>query len=187
MLYCEECKRVCASDSDCICGNTWLREVQPEDYCYVTEENEGFAQTLEECFANNDMDCVLIPMGNGYRSALGLSLGKFIICVPYKHYDAAQEIVQFFYQGAQDTIKEDLIQNRASWHAGKRTQRKLRKKLKMTDADDFFDRIQDALDNAQSVTDDGLIGSCEFAGHYIAVRGKSYRFWFNSATYEIFI
>ena len=187
MLYCEECKRVCALDSDCICGNSMLREAQPEDYCFLTEENETFAQMLEDCLANDAIPCVLIPLGNGYRSALGLSLGKFIICVPFSHYDVAQEVVEFFYQGAQDTIKEDLIQNRASWHAGNRTQRKLRKKLGMADGADFFDCIQNALTEAQSVTDDGLIGSCEFAGHYIAVRSEAWRFWFNSATYEIFI
>ena len=187
MLYCEECKRVCVDESDCVCGSGFLREATEQDYCFLLEANEAFAQMLEGYCDSNGIECVLIPSGNGSRSALGLSLGNFIICVPYPQYEAACEIVTLFERDQQDEIRNDLLQNRASWNAGKRTQRKLRKKLGMADGADFFDCIQNALTEAQSVTDDGLIGSCEFAGHYIAVRSESYRFWFNSATYEIFI
>ena len=153
----------------------------------MLEANESFAQMLEGYCDSNGIECVLIPSGNGSRSALGLSLGNFIICVPYPQYEAACEIVEMFERDQQEDIRKDLLENRASWHAGKRTQRKLRKKLKMRDDEDFFDRIATELEQAASVTDDGLIGSCEYAGHYIAVRGELARFWFNSATYEIFI
>ena len=187
MLYCENCKRVCVYESDCICACKHLREATEQDYCFLLEANEAFAQMLEGYCDSNGIECVLIPSGNGSRSALGLSLGNFIICVPYSQYAAACEILTLFERDQQEDIRKDLLENRASWHAGKRVQRKLRKKLKMTDDQDFFDCIQNVLVDAPSVTDDGLIGSCEFAGHYIAVRGVQTRFWFNSATYEIFI
>lgn len=187
MLYCEDCKRLCASERDCICGSNTLREANPQDYCFLLEANDSFAEMLEDCFINNGIECVLIPSGNGYRSALGLSLGNYIICVPYAQYHAATDIVEYFHQDTQNTIRDDLINHRDLWNANKRSQRKLRKKLKLTDADDLFDCINDVLCNAETISDDGLIGSCEYAGHYIAVRTEKIRFWFNSATYEIFL
>ena len=187
MLYCENCKRVCATENDCICGSGELREPKARDFCYLTEQNEMFACILEASLVDKGIECVLIPMGDGYRSALGLSLGKFIICVPYESYAEAQDTVDYFYQGLQDDLRNDLVEHRADWHiAHKRVEKKLRKKLGLRDGD-FFDCVHEVLGNAESITDDGAISSCEQGGHYISVRVGGVTFWFNSVTYEIFI
>ena len=64
---------------------------------------------LKDCFENNGIECALSPSGDGYRSALGMSLGKFLIYVLYSKLDEAKEIVQFFRHDRTDEFKEDLI------------------------------------------------------------------------------
>ena len=187
MLYCENCKRVCVSERDCICGSDELREVTAQDYCYLLEVDETLARMFEEGFASDGIACVLVPSGNGCRSAFGLSLGNFIMFVQYRHYEQAKDAVDQYFQSIVDGIKSDLIEHRDRWNANKKTQKKLRKKLKLADGEDFFDGIYNFLCNAESVSDDGVITTSEDFGHYISVRSEKVSFWFNSATYEVFI
>lgn len=187
MLYCEKCKRVCASESDCICGGRAFREADPQDYCYLIETNEMLAKMLEDSFTSNDIKCVLVPSGNGYRSALGLSLGNFIIYVTYEKYNEAVDIVEYFDKSSSDNIREDLIEHKDSWNITPKMQKKFRKKMKLAEDEDLFEHINELLCNAADISDDGLIGSCQYCGHYITVRSEKLKFWFNSATYEILL
>ena len=97
-FYCESCKSLCGSEKECSCGNKNLREVTDKDYCFLLVADELHSKMLYDCFINNDIDCVLAPSGDGYRSALGLSLGNYIIYVLYSQYEQAENIVEFFNQ-----------------------------------------------------------------------------------------
>lgn len=186
-LYCEKCKRLCATEKECDCGNQNIREVTDQDYCFLLVADEVPSEMLQDCFANNGIDSVLVPTGDGYRSALGLSLGKFIIYVLYSQYEQAKEIVSFFHQDPTNELRDDLIQHRELWHINKKMHKRLCKKLKLNAAEDVFDQMAELVDKADSISDNGVIASCVQRGHYLLVKTGGLRFWFNSVTYEIFV
>ena len=184
--YCENCKRLCAFEKECLCGKK-LRVPTSQDYCFLLEADELRSKMLQDCFINNGIDCILEPSGDGYRSALGLSLGNYIIYVLYSQYEQAENIVEFFNQDPTNDLSDDLIKHKELWYVNKRMQKRLCKKLKLKAPEDIFDKVLDIVENFDSISDDGLISSCIKGGHYISVNTDEFRFWFNSATYEIFI
>lgn len=186
-LYCEKCKRLCASEKECDCGNQNLREATDQDYCFLLVADEMHSKMLHDCFINNGIDSVLVPTGDGYRNALGLSLGKYIIYVLYSQYEQAKEIVEFFDQDPTKDLKDDLIKHRESWHMNKRMHKRLCKKLKLKSLDEVFDKVAELVDTADSISDNGVISSCVERGHYLLVKTGGVHFWFNSVTYEILV
>ena len=185
--YCEQCKRLCESEKECNCGNKNLRVVTDQDYCFLLIADELRSKMLYDCFIDNGIDCILSPTGDGYRSALGLSLGKYIIYVLYSQYEQAENVVEFFDQDPTNDLRDDLINHRESWHINKRMHKKLCKKLKLKSPDDIFDKVEELVNKSDSISDNGVISSCVEGGHYILVKADEFKFWFNSATYEIFI
>ena len=61
------------------------------------------------------------------------------------------------------------------------------KKLKLRSPDDIFDKVAEQVDKSDSISDNGVISSCIEGGHYILIKTDELSFWFNSATYEIFV
>ena len=186
-LYCEKCKRLCVSEKECVCGCEMLREVTSQDYCFLLEANEAFAKMLEECFINNGIDSVLAPSGNGMRSAAGLTLGNFIVYVPYSQYDEAKNIVEFFSETDEVDLRTDIINHKELWNIDKKMKKRFCKKLKLEESDGLFDKISELLDSASAVSDEGRIPYCNQGGHYILVKSGELNFWFNSVTYEILV
>ena len=85
-----------------------------------------------ESLKNEGVDCVLSPVGNGVRSALGLSLGGYRIYVPYRHYDTVREMLAFFESedSCEDTLKEDILRSVDKWHfESNSTEKKIRKNM----------------------------------------------------------
>lgn len=187
MLYCEKCKTVSAYERCEFCKNKDLREAKNDDFCILTEIDETSAQMIEDALVDEGIKCVLIPSGNGARSAFGLSLGNNIIFVPFEHYDQAKDIKDSFYEDPTEKIREDLINNRGSWNIKKKNIKKMCKKLKLKDAELLLDEVHKLICGATAISDEGLISSCLECGHYLRVQNKTLNFWVNSITYEIFI
>lgn len=187
MLYCERCKTICTNECCEFCGNKNLREAKNDDFCILTEIDETSAQMIEDALIEEGIKCVLIPSGNGARSAFGLSLGNYIIFVPFEHYEQAKDIKDSFYEDPTEKIREDLITNRGSWNIKKKNIRKMCKKLKLKDPEILLDEVQKLICRATAISDEGLISSCLECGHYLRVQNEALNFWVNSITYEIFI
>lgn len=186
-FYCESCKRLCVTEKECLCGNQVLREVTAQDYCFLLVADELRSEILNDCFINNGIDSVLKPFGDGYRNALGLSLGNYIIYVLYSQYEQAKNLVEFFNQDPTNDLKQDLIKHRELWHINKRMQKRLCQKLKIKVPNDILDAIAELVEKSNSISDDGTISSCVKGGHYISVNTDHFKVLFNSATYEIFV
>lgn len=186
-FYCESCKRLCATKKECLCGNQALREVTARDYCFLIVADELHSEMLNDCFISNGIDSVLKPFGDGYRNALGLPLGNYIIYVLYSQYEQAKNLVEFFNQDSTNDLKQDLIKHREFWNVSKRMHKRLCQKLKIKDANDVFDAVAKLVEKSNSISDDGAISSCIKGGHYISVNTDDFKVFFNSVTYEIFI
>ena len=186
-FYCERCKRLSETEKECYCGKKKLRNVRNDDYCFLLEADESFGKMLKDCFENNGIECALSPSGDGYRSALGMSLGKFLIYVLYSKLDEAKEIVQFFRHDRTAEFKEDIINHKELWFVAKGTKKRLCKKLKLKDECCIFDKVQEIVEGAKSISDEGIITTCPEFGHYLLVKADELEIWFNSATYEIYL
>ena len=185
--YCEQCKRLCESEKQCWCGNENLRVVTDQDYCFLLIAEEMHSKMLYDCFIDNGIDCVLLPAGDGYRSALGLSLGKYLIYVLYSQYEQAENIVEFFNQDPTNNLRVDLLSHRKSWNINKRMQKRLCKKLKLKSPDNLFDKVAELIDKSDSISNRGLPGSFIDAGYYIVVKTDEFKILFDSVTYEILV
>ena len=188
MKYCENCKNICDVEQCSFCGNEQMRDVKRDDFCFLLECGETFGEMLRSALTDKNIECVLIPFGNGARSALGLNLGNYRVYVPYQHYERSQEILDTLSCDPAPELKQSLLENLEAWHVkSKRTIKKLRKKLGIAENDDVFGYIRDAVTNATKVSDAGLISSCLYGGHYIKVQIGNNTIWFNSVTYELYI
>ena len=188
MKYCETCRVLCVSGSCPICENLDLRDVRVDDFCLLTECTDSFGKMLEFTLSEMNIKCVLVPFGNGAKSALGLKLGYCKVYVLYQHYAAAKDIVEELTYNPTDDLRKDLLANEESWYVkSKSALKKMRKKLRLSENQDLLACVKEAVLKASEISDDGVISSCTKGGHYISIKINDKKVWFNSATYEIFM
>lgn len=187
MKYCEKCKSLTGDEYCPVCGYTKIRDVNSDDFCVLTECEEMHGEMLRDVLQDEEIDCVLIPCGNGVRSQFGLSLGRYKVYVPYKHYENAVEILKsFFNEPKTDDLKELLLANRDKWHiVSARTEKKIRKKLKLSDDADIMECIKNVVEKSQCIEDRGDMYS--FAAHGLAVEIGKVTLWFSEESFEILI
>lgn len=190
MNYCEKCKLLTEKECCHICRNKSIREVDSDDFCLLTEREQMYGEMLRDALQGEEIDCVLIPCGNGVRSQFGLSLGRYRIYVPYKSYESSLEILKsLFNTPTSDDLKELLLANIDKWHiVNGRTEKKIRKKLKLSDDADIMECIKDRVEKSPHIEDRGEITFIEtFGSHGLAVKIDKVTLWFSDASFEILI
>lgn len=189
MNYCEKCKMLCETDSCPTCNNKKLREVMPNDYCFVMECDRGFGDSLAEALQKEGAQCALIPCGTGVSTFFGLPLEHYEVYVPYKDYELANEWVTFFSSApTTEELRMQLLENFDKWHIlSSFTARKIRKKLKIGKDEDLFAAIKNCVENATSIEDKGFMYSFQVEGHGLAVETLDNILWFSAENYEIII
>ncbi len=187
MYYCDKCSLLSDGTQCLVCGAHNLRTVKEEDFCFVTEAEEFFAKMFMESLKNEGVDCVSAPVGNGVRSALGLSLGGYRMYVPYRHYDVACEMLAFFESedSFEDTLKEDILSSIDKWHfESGSTEKKIRKKYNLGKEVDVIAFIKEKVQQAQSIEDVGLMSDGE---HGLRVKSGNVTLWFSGESFKISI
>ncbi|MCH5164580.1 MAG: hypothetical protein J1F36_06145 [Clostridiales bacterium] len=190
MNYCEKCKSLTDKEYCSVCGNKKIREVESDDFCFLKECEEMPGEMLRDVLQDEGIDCVLIPCGNGVRSQFALSLGKYNVYVPYKHYESSVELLNsFFNEPTTDDLKELLLANEDKWHIeSARTEKKIRKKLNLSDDADIFKCIKSEVEKSQSIEDRGIISFTDcFDSHGLAVKIGKVTLWFSDESFEILI
>ena len=190
MYYCEECKELNEQMECESCGKRALRYVTHNDFCLLVTCEQTLGDMICFSLEENKIESAKIPFGDGARTALGLGLGNYAIYVPYKHYEQAREIAEYYTADPTIQIKKELLDNLDKWHvSSERAEKKIRKKLKLSDEQDLFDYVKGEVEVSQSISDEGLISTCTEGGHYILVRvsNRIKIIWFNSKTFEIFL
>jgi len=139
---------------------------------------------LIECFQNESINCVAVPVGNGVRSNFGLTLGKYRLYVPYKKLNEASEILEFFTSNnSMDILRENILNNISKWHfESNKVEAKIRKKLKLAKEVDLIEYIKGKVEQAQSIDDVGLMSDNE---HGLVVKSEGVVLWFSSDSFKI--
>ena len=188
MYYCEKCSLLCGEDVCSVCGAKGLRVVKEEDFCFLTEVEEVFGKMFMESLKNEGIACVASPFGSGVRSVLGLSLGGYRIFVPYRHYDAASEMLAYFTEyddPVADTLKEDILNGFDRWHfESGSTEKKIRKKYAVGKEEDVMAFIRSSVEQADDIEDMGLMSDGE---HGIRVKSGNVTLWFSESSLKISI
>lgn len=184
MYFCEKCQQVFEKNRCTNCGKDGLREVRDSDFCYLTTVEESFGKSLIECLKNEEIECAVIPVGNGVRSKFALSLGNYQIYVPYNRFDDAIKIMEFFTENTStEKLKQKILSNKDKWHfESKRAEKKIRKKLKIDSEIDILDYLEEKVEQAQTINDVGIMSDAE---HGLVVKSGGIILWFSSETFTI--
>lgn len=186
MKYCEECKLLVVEESCPECGSEHLREPNDEDFCFLVECRQEFGDILKNALADEGVESVLVPWGNGVRTALGMELENFRVYVPFKNVEVAVEILkEFIGEPPMEKLRKKLLENADEWHMKESAAKKIRKKLKLGKDDDIFAAIEEGIKNSDSIQDRGLMGTFYPPAHGIMVRIDDVVLWFSDETFEI--
>jgi hypothetical protein len=188
MYYCEKCSLLCEEEICSSCGKQVLREVKEDDFCFLTEAEEVFGKMLMDSLKNEGIACVASPFGSGVRSVLGLSLGGYRIFVPYRHYDAASEMLAYFTEyddPVADTLKEEILNGFESWHFESGfAEKKIRQKYGIGKEEDVMAFIRNSVEQTDDIEDMGLMSDGE---HGIRVKSEQITLWFSGESFKISI
>ena len=184
MYYCDKCHYL-SNENEChICGFKELREVKNDDFCFLITVEETLGRSIIECLKNEDIDCAVVPVGDGVRSQFALTLGNYQLYVPYIRFDEAVKIVEFFTENySLDKLRETILKNRDKWHfENEKTEKRIRKKLKLSNEIDLMEYIKEKVEQAQTINDAGLMTNNE---HGLVVKSGNVVLWFSSISFKI--
>ena len=169
------------------CGNEHLREATDEDYCFLLECRQAFGEMLKDGLGDEDLECVLLPWGNGVRTGMGLELENYRVYVRYKNIERAVEILKDFIGEPEiEKLRKKLLENVDNWYIAKEsTAKKITKKLKADKSENIFDIIEKGVRESDSIRDRGLMGVFIPEAHGIAVKIGDVILWFSDETFEI--
>ena len=93
-MYCEKCKHLVDSDHCPNCRRSRVREVQPEDPCFLTEKGSPWSGMLEDVLRQNEIPFLTDGrMGAGLAVGAGTMLESKRFYVRWDDYERASEIV----------------------------------------------------------------------------------------------
>ena len=93
MNFCERCNIACDGDRCPKCGRKKLRAVRDDDFCFVGRVDRVFGDNLKSNLEKENIECALMPYGNGFCSKFALPLESYLVYVRYKNLDRARQIL----------------------------------------------------------------------------------------------
>lgn len=102
-MYCEECRLMTQEESCPLCGARKLREVRPDDPCFLVSKEVVWAGMLEEVLKDKGI-AYAAESDMGY--ALSLKIGghneEFHFYVNYADYDRARALVDELFSASDE-------------------------------------------------------------------------------------
>ena len=185
MKYCENCHVAFEQPGCPLCGSKKSRPVCEEDFCLLTEEHRCDCEELISIFGENGIPCSALPYGSGTETRLGLPLSNYRLFIPYHSLEKARKIVQENENLITDGLRENLLANVEQFNISQKSEKKIRKKIKLSEDEDFFDYCISLVEGANKIVDEGTITGCTKGGHYLFCFSDNAILTFNSATFEI--
>ncbi len=185
MKYCENC--CCATELErCpLCGTKKLRQIKEEDFCLLTENSLSFGEDLIGILKENEIHCSALPYGSGLESRFALPLSNYRIFVPFKFLEKAKTILLDIENSKTDELRDFLLENQIHFNVSRKTENKIRKKIKLSEEQNFFTYCLEIIKSANKIVDSGMISSCPKGGHYLFCYLQNTTLALNSKTFEI--
>lgn len=97
-MYCPNCYVLLDSNHCPYCGTKKTREPYEDDYCYLTEKESVWSDTLADIFESNGIPYYRKNvLGAGLTSRLGIGFERTRFYVPYAQYADARALEQEFF------------------------------------------------------------------------------------------
>ncbi|MDE6690719.1 MAG: hypothetical protein K2K04_01995 [Clostridia bacterium] len=185
MNFCENCHIVSDAERCPVCGSKRLRPVEEDDFCLLTENTAEYGSMLTDIFDEENIPYSAVPYGSGLETKLGLPFKNSRLFVPYGSLEAAREIIKQLDRSATEELREDLLANVENLNVSGRLEKKARKRIKLSQDEDFFEVCIGLIESAEKIADRGIITNCLKRGHYLFVFSGNTTLVINSETYEI--
>lgn len=185
MKYCENCYFVFDQERCPLCGNKKVRQVQEDDFCFLTEKSISHCEMLMKLLKKDNIYYSTMPYGRGIESYFGLPLENCRLYVPFSSLEKANKIMQQAEDSESEKLRNDLLENTNKLHVSENLEKKLRKKLKLSEENDLIAYCIDRIRYAHKLVDSGRITNCPNGGHYLFCFSDDVTLSVNSKTYEL--
>lgn len=185
MYYCEKCHTLNEQNCCQSCSKINLRNPDKNDFCFLIEVDSMFGEMFVGILKDENITYSAMPSGNGMRSVFALKLENYKIYVVYELFDRAKELLNELFINLEDAETKDLKKNLDKLFASQRSEKKIRKILKISNNDSLTAYCADMINNADRIMNQGEISSCNKGGYYLYVYKGKEVIIINSATYEV--
>ena len=183
MNFCENCNFVFEQEFCPVCGSKKLREVKDNDFCFVADSKISPCEELIDTLEERDIPFSTVPYGMGSRWALPLTL--FRLYVPYRFLEEAKSTLQGIENEETERLRSFLLTNQHQFNIPLKREKKIEKKLKLSEEQDFYSYCINIVESSQKIVDEGQITGCPKYGRYIFCYSENAVIAFNSQTFEI--
>lgn len=183
--YCENCHFAVADTRCPVCGSKRLRQINDDDYCFLTENSEACLGTLIDALEESGIKYTSVPYRSGLQSKLALPVSRYRLFVPFLSLESAQNIIRGRENAQTEKLRNSLLENIDKFNISPRLEKKINKKIKFDETDDIFSICEDIIRCADRIADGGTISNCLKGGHYLFFYSDDTTLTVNSVTYEI--
>lgn len=176
MNYCENCYLAFMQERCPLCGSKKFRNVQDDDYCLLTETASSNYETLKEIFEEHDISCSALPYGNGIEAHFALPSSNYRLYVPFRSLQTAKNILREIENNKTEELRNCLLSYGQQLNVNPKTEKKIRKKLKLSENNDFFAHCINIIKSSTKI---------EYGGDYVYCYSDSATLVLNFKTYEI--
>lgn len=93
-MYCEKCKRIIEADRCPACGSRKVREPEPGDPCFLTEQDYLFSGILSDLLKQNGIHFLIKNvLGAGISVKVGPMLDRSRFYVPLEQLESARSVL----------------------------------------------------------------------------------------------
>lgn len=154
MNYCENCYVVSDQTRCPLCGTKRLRQVERDDFCLLTEKDSSYCNMLMDAFQENDIHCSAVPWGSGVRSKFALPLENYRLYVPFHSLEKAKNMILRIEDAETENLRNKLLERTEKLNVAPKTEKKLRKKLKLQPTETILDFCLGIIKSADRMKDE---------------------------------
>lgn len=182
MNFCENCNAAFEFERCPICGTKKIRQAQDGDFCFLIEGSTRDCEVLISVLDDNEIPHTAMPFGSGAESYLGKTLNNYRLYVPYAFLEKARGILREAEAAKTEELRALLLKNSSSFNIPLKTEKKIRKKLKLPNETNIIDYCGDIVKNADKIRDEWSYGA---AWRFVFCYLGDLSITFNSDTFEI--
>jgi hypothetical protein len=183
--YCKNCLKLLEYNACPTCGDKNLPVVTDTDYCFLIEIDSLWCGVLTGALDEEGIVYSIIPTSKAALTIYLKMLEKYSIYVQYQHLERAEEITKNMFFQRDEKVRQALLDNVSRLNISEKVERKLRRKLKLTQLDNVLEYCVELVKTADRITRNGIIWNSPEAAEFLFAQKGNLTLSINSETFEI--